>query len=64
MRGKIEACLIGGLSKENLKRYRRIIFLIQLLTRVMLIIDAIRYMLASDVLWFMVGKVQVKVGAC
>jgi len=57
MRGKIEACFIGGLSRENLKLIQKnnisdsIVNPGYLEHR-----DAIRYMLASDVLWFMVGK--------
>lgn len=57
MRGKIEACFIGGLSKENLKLIQKhnisdAVFNPGYLSH----IDAIRYMLASDVLWLTIGK--------
>jgi glycosyltransferase involved in cell wall biosynthesis len=57
MRGKIEACLIGGLSKENLKLIQKNNISDTIVNPGYIDhIDAIRYMLASDVLWFMVGK--------
>lgn len=57
MRGKIEACFIGGLSKENLKLIQKhnisdAVFNPGYLSH----IDSIRYMLASDVLWLTIGK--------
>lgn len=57
IRGKIEACFIGGLSKENLKLIQKnnvsdAVFNPGYLNHM----DAIRYMLASDVLWFTIGK--------
>jgi hypothetical protein len=57
LRGKIEACIIGGLSKENLKLIQKnnisdAVFSPGYLNH----LDAIRYMLASDVLWFTIGK--------
>lgn len=57
MRGKIEACIIGGLSKENLKLIQKNNISDSVVNPGYLEHnDAIRYMLASDVLWFMVGK--------
>ncbi len=57
MRGKIEACIIGGLSKENLKFIQKNNISDSVVNPgYVKHIDAIRYMLASDVLWFMVGK--------
>lgn len=57
LRGKIETCIIGGLSRENLKLIQKYnisdsVFNPGYLNHN----DAIRYMLASDVLWFTVDK--------
>jgi glycosyltransferase involved in cell wall biosynthesis len=57
MRGKIEACFIGGLSKENLQLIQKhnisdVVSNPGYLNHS----DAIRYMLSSDVLWLTIGK--------
>ncbi|MCI0449258.1 MAG: hypothetical protein L0Y79_05640 [Chlorobi bacterium] len=57
LRGKIEACFVGGLTMEDLNLIKKYnisdtVFNPGYLTHM----EAIRYMLASDVLWFMVDK--------
>ncbi|MBZ0202448.1 MAG: glycosyltransferase [Ignavibacteria bacterium] len=57
LRGKIEACFIGGLSRENLKLIQKYNISDSILNPGYLShLDAIRYMLSSDVLWFMIGE--------
>lgn len=57
LRGKIEACFIGGLSRENLKLIQKCNISDSILNPGYLDhIDAIRFMLVSDVLWFTIGK--------
>lgn len=57
LRGKIELCIIGGLSKENLKLIQKSNVSDAVLNPGYLNhFDAIKYLLASDVLWFTVGK--------
>lgn len=57
MRGKIEACFIGGISRENLKLIQKNNISDAVVNPGYVDhIESIRYMLASDVLWFMVGK--------
>lgn len=57
LRGKLELCIIGGLSKENLKLIQKFNISDSLLNPGYLNhLEAIKYMLASDVLWFTVGK--------
>lgn len=57
LRGKIEACIIGGISRENLKIIQKNNISDSVVNPGYVDHnEAIRYMLASDVLWFMVGK--------
>ena len=57
MRGKIEACFIGGISRENLKLIQKNNISDAVVNPGYVDhIESIRYMLASDVLWFMEGK--------
>lgn len=57
LRNKIEACFIGGLSKENLKLIQQYNISDVILSPGYLNhLDAIRYMLSSDVLWLTIGK--------
>jgi Glycosyltransferase Family 4/Glycosyl transferases group 1 len=57
IRGKIEFCIVGGLSKENLKLIQKNNIADSIINPGYVDhIESIRYMLASDVLWFMVGK--------
>lgn len=57
IRGKIEFCIVGGLSKENLKLIQKNNVADSIINPGYVDhIESIRYMLASDVLWFMVGK--------
>lgn len=57
IRGKVEFCIVGGLSKENLKLIQKNNIADSIINPGYVDhIDAIKYMLASDVLWFMVGK--------
>lgn len=59
MRGKIEACFIGGLNKEHLKLIQKNNVSDSIINPGYVDhIDSIKYMLASDVLWFMIGKGQ------
>lgn len=59
LRNKIEACFIGNLTKENINRIKE-----HNLTSSVYAPgyvnhkEAVKYMLASDVLWFMIGKGQ------
>lgn len=57
LRGKIELCIIGGLSKENLKLIQKSNVSDSVLNPGYVNhIEAIKYLLASDVLWFTIGK--------
>ena len=57
MRGKIEACFIGGLSKENLKLIQKNNVSDAVINPGYIgHIESIKYLMASDVLWFMIDK--------
>ncbi|MCC6865863.1 MAG: glycosyltransferase [Ignavibacteria bacterium] len=59
IRGKIEVCILGGLSKENLKLIQKNnISDVVINPGYVEHIESIKYLLASDVLWFMIGKGQ------
>lgn len=57
LRGKIEASFIGGLSRENLKLIQKFNLSDSVINPGYLNhMEALKYLLSSDVLWFMVGK--------
>lgn len=57
MRGKIEACFIGGLTKEHLKLIQKNNVSDSVINPGYVDhIESIKYMYSSDVLWFMIGK--------
>jgi len=59
LKKKIEACFIGILSKENLNRIKELnLFESVYAPGYVNHKECIKYLLASDVLWFMIGKGQ------
>jgi glycosyltransferase involved in cell wall biosynthesis len=59
LKKKIEACFIGSLTKENINRIKEFnLFDTIYAPGYVNHKESIKYMLASDVLWFMIGKGQ------
>lgn len=57
MKGKVETCFVGGLTMDDLNLIKKYDISDSVINPGYLNhMDAVRYMLASDVLWFMVGK--------
>lgn len=57
LRGKIEAVFLGGISKENLKYIQEYNIADSVINPGYIEhISCIKYMLSSDVLWFMIGR--------